>query len=106
MKSIQLKKSNAKYLAIWNDLSPRPFLPLEEQIENEVGAYAALRHAICSQEDEDKKVELINSLREWLGCQLHTVDKYLGYIEPDAKAVFEASFNKGVRSTVIEQLAK
>jgi hypothetical protein len=95
MEKVQLKKSNAEYLAIWNDLSLKPFLPFEEMLENEVGIYAAHRQEIGIQkdEDEDKRVELLNSLKEWLECQIYSIDKYLGLIEPDAIAVWKAALN-------------
>jgi len=36
-----LPKSNAEYIAIWDDLNLGPLLPLKEQVENEIGAYVA-----------------------------------------------------------------
>jgi hypothetical protein len=62
---------------------------------SEVGIYAAHRQEIGIQkdEDEDKRVELLNSLKEWLECQIYSIDKYLGLIEPDAIAVWKAALN-------------
>lgn len=86
-----LPKSNEEYIAIWDDMNLGPFLPLEEQVENEVGAYVALRHKIIVTKDEDKRMELGKSLEEWLECQLRNVRKQvLGTVETDSVAVFEA----------------
>jgi hypothetical protein len=87
-----LPKSNDEYLAIWDDLSLGPFLPLKEQVENEIGAYVALRHEMINTEDEEKRMELGKSLEEWLECQLRNIRKQvLGTVETDAVAVWEAA---------------
>ena len=82
--AVQLKKTNAEYLAIWDDMSLKEFLPVEEMIENEVGLYAAFRLEIGYAKNEKKRLELMASFKEWLNTQLRSVDKYLGIIEPDS----------------------
>jgi hypothetical protein len=87
-----LPKSNEEYIAIWDDMNLGPYLPLEKQVENEIGAYVALRHEIIVTEDEKKRKTLGKSLQEWFECQLHDLRRQvLDTVEPDAVAVWEAA---------------